>query len=76
MYIRFLSFCVCVPNQQRWHAKWKLSWNTYALRTHFLQAWRRLACSVGDYQQKLLHRSLGGKFIKSALLVGCVCVPS
>ncbi len=24
-----------LPNQQRWHAKWKLSWNIYTLRKRF-----------------------------------------
>ena len=36
------------PNQQRWHAEWKLGRNMYALRTRFFCTFgARLACSVG-----------------------------
>ncbi len=37
------------PTTNGWHAKWKLSRNTYALRTHFSHVWHRLACSVGAW---------------------------
>ncbi len=57
------------PNHQRWHAKWKLSWNIYTFHTRF--------CTFGAdlYAQSLLISKISApelsqKFIKSALLVG------
>ncbi len=40
---------VRLPNQQRWHAEWKLSWNMHTLDTRFCTFWHRFACSVGAY---------------------------
>ncbi len=41
---------VLVPNHQRWHAKWKLSWNIYHIACmFFLLVWRRFVHSVGAY---------------------------
>ena len=44
--------CVCVPNQQRWYAKWRLGRNMCTLRTRFFATFgRRFACSAGDCRQ-------------------------
>ncbi len=40
-------FCFIPPNQQRWHAKWKLSRNMYALHTRFCTFGTDFAHSVG-----------------------------
>ncbi len=36
----------------------------------FLHVWRRFACSVGDYRNKISASELSRKIIKSGLLVG------
>ncbi len=62
--------CQHLPNHQRWHAKWKLSWNMCAMRTRF--------CTFGsDFVMlslwlltKFLRRRSVGSLFKSALLVG------
>ncbi len=58
-----------VPTTNRWYAKWKLSWNMYALNTRF--------CTLGAdlYAQSVLTNKISlseltRKFVKSALLVG------
>ncbi len=63
----------CKPNQQRWHAKWKLSQNMFMLHTRFF------FCMFGDdlhaqsaLCNKISASKLGKKFSKSALLVGNV----
>ncbi len=57
------------PNQQRWYAKWKFSWNMYTLHTR--------SCTFGTdrYAQpaiinKISALELRRKFIKGALFVG------
>ena len=44
-------YIIKLPNQQRWYAKWKLSWNIYTSHTCFLHVWRWFVCSVGAYEQ-------------------------
>ena len=60
-----------VPNHHRWHAKWKLSWNSYS--THCMHVF----CTFGTnlYTQSVLINKISAselsqKFIKRALLVG------
>ncbi len=72
-YAMCVCVCVCVPNHIWWYAKWKLSWNIHTLHTRF--------CTFGTdlhAQSVLINKisasELSQKFIKSALLVGCVCV--
>ena len=36
----------------------------------FLHVWRQFACSVGDYQQKFLHRSSGGSLLRVRCWLG------
>ncbi len=64
----------CTPNHQRGGVQnGKISRNMCALQFvvfFFSHASRRLACSVGDYRQKVSASELGRKFIRSALLVG------
>ena len=52
-----------LPNQQRWYAKWKLSWNMYTLHTCLAHAQSVLI-------KKNSASELSWKFIESALLVG------
>ncbi len=62
-----------LPNQQRWHAKWKLSRNIYAGFCTFDVIF---ACSVGAYIDKISAPGLSRKLIKSALLVGSLRSPT
>ncbi len=62
--------CQMPPNHQGWHAKWKLSRNMHALHTRFCTFGRRLVSSVGDYQQKFLHRSSGGSLLRVRCWLG------
>ena len=57
------------PNHQRWPAKWKLSWNTYALHTHFCMFGADLHAQSA-LVNKISASELSRKFVKSALLVG------
>ena len=60
---------VCLPNHQRWRAKWKLSRNVHTLHTRFGTFGTELyAQSV--LSNKISALELTRKFIKSALLVG------
>ena len=56
-----------VPNHQRRHAKWKLSWND--VRTHFMHIFARLT-PICMFSRCLVTEFLHRNFIKSALLVG------
>ena len=67
--IRSCRHLELTPNHQRWYAKWKLSWNTYILRTHFHTFCTDLYAQL-VLISKISASELSRKFIKSALLVG------
>ncbi len=49
-----------VPDRQQWHAKWKLSRNTYTLRTHFrARLGADLHAQSVIINKKILRRSSG-----------------
>ena len=60
------------PNQQLWHAYWKLGRNTHTLRTRFSHVWHRFACSDGAYQQKFLRRTSLGSLSRVRCWSGCL----
>ena len=64
----FFWVCVCVPDHQRWHEKWKLGRITSTLHARFRTFWRRFACSVSAYQQKFLHRSSVGTLLRECVV--------
>ncbi len=43
------SFKVSDPNNQLWHAKWKLSWNMHTLHARLCHVWPRFVCSVSAW---------------------------
>ncbi len=66
-----------VPDQERWHAKKKMeaqSEHVHVAHNVFRTTGARFVCSVGDYQQKISASELRRKLVKSALLVGWLCI--
>ncbi len=60
----------CYPTTNGGRQNGKLSRNTHALHARFLHVPRRLACSVGAYQQKFSLRSSVGSFLFTRVLRG------
>ena len=70
-----LLLLVVVPNHQRWHAKWKLSWNMHTLHTRFLHVWRRFAMLSRCLVTKFRHRSSVGSLLRVRCWLGrCCCL--
>ena len=63
-------FRLDVPNQQRWHAKWKLRRNMYTLRATFLHVLAPTRMLSRRLVTKISASELRRKFVKGALLVG------
>ncbi len=68
-----ISIIRTFPTTNGWYAKWKLSRNTYTLRTCFSHIWPPTCMLNRWLLNKIYASELRQKFIKSALLVGLIC---